>query len=416
MICCILGFPIFIWINFPGYLITRNEYGEPDDEPTLKEAGYWEIGPIEIDDENPTKNWSITASTYDWCNGSGLIDDPYIIENVTIDGQNVNNCIRIDNSDVYFMIKNCTLINGLGEYWHSGGIRLENVSKGTIFNNTCSFNQQGMYLLTSNNNEIAGNIIQNNTMHGIVFYDQCSNNKIIGNEANFNTKESIFIKNGTNNVISGNNVSNNIHSAIGLSYTYNTEIVNNTVNNNGAYGISVQASQNVTVSFNYLQGNSRGMNIYNDQDCNIFDNTVISNEDGDYSEGIYIEAVINVTVAKNSVFHSNMGIFLGGINNNTISENNVEDNYYGIYLLNTDNNTIATNSVKQNHIGIYLRNSDYNNVTGNTLIGNNECIVNQEDCIGNIFENNDCGRVDGAIPGYNINICNLHRCSNDNWQ
>lgn len=403
----IFGFSLLLfYTNFKYY--QRTDYGniESDNKPELKRAGYWEIGPIEIDNENPTKNWSITATTYDWCKGSGTWNDPYIIENVTIDGQNIYNCIRIDNSDVNFTIRNCTLINGKGEYWHSGGIRLENVTSGKILNNDCSFNQQGIYLLFSNNNTISGNSIYNNSMHGIVFYDQCSNNKIIGNEAKFNTKASIFIENGNNNLISDNNVSNNVRSAMDLRGTFDTEIVNNTVNNNGAYGISVQSSQKATVSFNYLRGNSLGVNFYNDRNCEILNNIVISNEDEDYSDGINIESVINVTVAKNNISYSQIGIFLRGsypwdCYNNTISENNIKDNDYGLWFIGTDRNVILGNSVNENHIGINLRESNYNKFTGNKLIGNDECIV-EVDCMGNIFENNDCSKADGVIPGYNL--------------
>ena len=93
----ILGFSIPFYANVE--LFQGNKISNPEsiNELTLKKAGYWEIGPIKIDDDDPTKNWSVTASTYDWCSGSGLLSDPYIIENVTIDGQNTYNCIHIDN-------------------------------------------------------------------------------------------------------------------------------------------------------------------------------------------------------------------------------------------------------------------------------------------------------------------------------
>ena len=48
---------------------------------------------IIIDDLDPTKNWSYTASHYDWCSGSGSKEDPYIIENITIDGLGIGSCI-----------------------------------------------------------------------------------------------------------------------------------------------------------------------------------------------------------------------------------------------------------------------------------------------------------------------------------
>ena len=81
----------------------------------LKNNGYWNLtgSNIFIDDLDPSRNWSYTASHYDWCSGSGTWTDPYIIENVTIDGQDAGNCIFIKNSVVPFIIRNCTLSRGI---------------------------------------------------------------------------------------------------------------------------------------------------------------------------------------------------------------------------------------------------------------------------------------------------------------
>ncbi len=45
-------------------------------------------------------NWTITNSTYAWCKGSGVYNDPYIIENLTIDGgaSSYTTGILIENS------------------------------------------------------------------------------------------------------------------------------------------------------------------------------------------------------------------------------------------------------------------------------------------------------------------------------
>ena len=193
-----------------------------------------------------------------------------------------------------------------------------------------------------------------------------------------------------------------------LRYIYDTEIINNTANNNGDYpfvgeGIAVQASRNVTISFNHVQDNGYGMFIYNDQDCKIFNNTAISNED----YGIHIERCTNVVVLKNNVSYSQSGIMLRSESsvlrrnyNNTVSGNVVKDSYWGIFLFLTDNNTILENTLKDNYIGIFLRRSCHNNVSGNTLIGNVKCII-EEECEGNILQNNYCD-IQSSISGYNV--------------
>jgi len=55
------------------------------------------------------------------------------------------------------------------------------------------------------------------------------------------------------------------------------------------------------------------------------------------------------------------------------------------------NNTISGNTANNNNLsGIDLFSSDNNTISGNTLIGNDECIV-EENCQGNAFsDNGDC--------------------------
>ena len=79
----------------------------------LQSSYYWDLTgfPIFIDDDDPSYNWAITAATKDWCSGSGTWIDPYLIENVTINGQNSGSCIFIRGSSVFFVIKNCSLSN-----------------------------------------------------------------------------------------------------------------------------------------------------------------------------------------------------------------------------------------------------------------------------------------------------------------
>jgi len=370
-------------------------------------AGSWEIGPIEINNNDPSKNWSITAATYEWCSGLGTFNSPYIIENVTIDGEGTSNCISILNSNVYFVINNCTLINSGGTS-HSAGIKLENVNNGTIIKNDCLFNEYGIYLDSSNNNTLSENIANYNTVSGIFLREHCNDTKIIGNTANYNAEnptpgEGIYIKYSYNNLIYKNNFSYNAGRGMDLRSIYNSEIVNNTANYNGddpfkGEGIAVQSSENISVSSNKVQGNDYGMNIYNDRNCKIFNNTVISNE----NYGLKVESVINVTISKNNISYSYTGIKLRGYNN-TVSENYVKENNEGIRLQKVNYSIVMGNVIINNHYGIILTNSYYNNISGNFLTGNDICISEFE-CEGNLIENNDChlGDTNPVIPGYNL--------------
>ena len=89
-----------ILINIIGYRFNaeiKNKNLERDNTSNLKSSGFWVLTPILIDGDS---QWATVNSTYDWCNGSGTWNEPYIIENVTIDGQSSGSCIEIKNSTI----------------------------------------------------------------------------------------------------------------------------------------------------------------------------------------------------------------------------------------------------------------------------------------------------------------------------
>ena len=135
----------------------------------LKSGGYWDLTgtPILIDDTNPSQNWSYTATNYDWCSGSGTWGDPYLIENVTVNGQATDRCLTVRNSNVFFVIHDCILFNSKDDNLY-GGIFLENVNNGAIKKNNCSNNgRSGMWLENCNNITITGNTLNDNGDSGI---------------------------------------------------------------------------------------------------------------------------------------------------------------------------------------------------------------------------------------------------------
>ena len=160
-IILLFSFLIGVFLIFNSFTETRvkNDY-EPEkvqvnkygNENYLKQSDYWpDVTFIHIDG-----NWTKTNSTYDWCSGSGTWEDPYVIQNVTVNAGGLGNGILINNSkNVYFKIKNCTVYNS-GSLAGDAGIRLENTNNGTIINSTC-FNNAGIgiFLINSENNTIS---------------------------------------------------------------------------------------------------------------------------------------------------------------------------------------------------------------------------------------------------------------------
>ncbi|MHA1234897.1 MAG: hypothetical protein ACTSQL_07400, partial [Promethearchaeota archaeon] len=85
------------------------------------------------------------AKTAGICTGSGTSIDPYIIEDLVIDGESSGSCISISSSNIYFKIENCTLYNSGGNDGDAG-ILLLNVRNGQLLNNSASNNWVGIHL------------------------------------------------------------------------------------------------------------------------------------------------------------------------------------------------------------------------------------------------------------------------------
>ena len=411
-------------VNYNYYQEKNFEYKENDDEFELKRAGSWEIGPIEINDDNPTKNWSFTEASYEWCNGSGTINDPYIIENVTINATGAINGILIENSNAYFMIRNCVVYNA-----SSRGILVERVDNGIIYNNTSSENFYGIFIRRANFMNISNNYVIDNSHNGIEIGSFCgsvivSDNVIINNNQNgIVLRQSNLFCNITNNTVIGH-TSSGIHIQGGSNYN---NILFNTVKDNPGDGISLYHSNHNNVSVNKLYNNKRfgivireenGNNIISQNTMigcgigfsrgtittitsNIIDNTnlvngkkvfyyinevsltsndfinpgqvillncinsLISNLNVSNGGGISLYFCENNEVTGNIVDFNYRGISLDRSDSNTISGNIANYNEYGIYLYSSDNNPISGNTANNNENGIYLYSSDNNPISGN---------------------------------------------------
>ncbi|MFX0030094.1 MAG: NosD domain-containing protein, partial [Candidatus Hermodarchaeota archaeon] len=154
-------------ITFPLYTQTdvkpQIETEVDDFNDHLKKSGYWLIDHIEIDANNPLLTWEVINQTYEWCTGKGTIDDPFIIENVSVNAINYNTGISISGSKgIYFIIKNNKISNS------SVGIKFDTSDDGAIINNTISNNNEtGILIHNCKRTNVIGNIIQNNTRYGV---------------------------------------------------------------------------------------------------------------------------------------------------------------------------------------------------------------------------------------------------------
>ncbi len=293
--------------------------------------------------------------------GYGNSTHPYIIENLYINGD-LNDCITIKNTDMYFILQNCTVVNGrYGIYLslvqhgfvtnntalnNTNGIRLGGCKNNTAFNNTAKENQYGISLASSDNNTLSYNTLWNNSLAGIFMGESTSNN------------------------ITGNTASD--RKGIYLSYA-NFNNINNNVVNDSVWGVHFQDSHNNSIAGNYFQQNTHGI--------------VLSNS-------------YNNTITNNTVTYNIYGVELGRGELNQLKNNTLNHNLDGINLVEANNNTIFNNTISYNSgYGIRLTDSNANRILWNTLSCNAKAIY-EGNCSGNTFEHNTIDPCGSGIPSF----------------
>ncbi len=113
--------------------------------------------------------------------GSGTQIDPFRIENLIFNPlQFHDDCIKVHNTTVHFIIQNCTFLTSMtdGSGWWYAGIILDKTTNAIIRNNTFS-SQYGIELHNANWNQILNNTLDDNRVS--VFLNRSSHNTIMYN-------------------------------------------------------------------------------------------------------------------------------------------------------------------------------------------------------------------------------------------
>ena len=400
--------------NFLFYAGNNKTSSEYDDDNTLDYENLKisaTSGKIHIDGNS---EW-IAFKNAGKCTGEGTYSDPYIIEDLVIDGGGSGSCIEIENSDVYFIIKNCFVYNSGGSYdWTDAGIHLSIVNNALIISNNCSSNAFGISLTGCNNNTISGNTAYDNTYHGILL-DYSDYNTISGNTA-YDNRNGIYLSCSNKNTISGNIMNKcglGLYGSIEELGSHNIDTTN-LVNGKPLYYYSNEANlepNNFTNAGQVILVNCKDSLISNlnasycSTGISLFycNNNIISGNIASYNRvgGIFLAYSDYNNITGNTANNNFNGIYLYFSDYNTISGNTANNHYRGIYLNDSSYNTISGNTANYNKDGMFLCDySDYNTVSGNILLENDECIV-EENCQGNEFsDNGSCtyGQADGGIP------------------
>ncbi|MFX1236198.1 MAG: NosD domain-containing protein [Promethearchaeota archaeon] len=397
----------------------------------MKTSGYWTIyGPIVID-ELGSFSWA-DAVNEEWCSGNGTLNDPYIVENITVDALNSGSCFMVENSRAHFIVRNCTFIHSDEGIMPdiNAGIKLVNTSNGQIIGNNCSNNQgSGIFLYDgstnnivsenaihnvdgitqnygisigfSDNNTIINNNVSDHNLYGIVMAYSLFNN-VSGNDVHDNQDSGFYLFNFDFNTISGNDVHDNQNSGIDMLNCFNNTISENNVIDNQNFGIYMSFCYN-----NKISGNNASNIFTNDQNKGIYlcdsnlntisgnivhnntlhgicidhrsnNNTIFGNiAFGNIENGIclYDRSNYNIVLENNASFNKNRGIYLSNSSYNRILENKAFKNAQeGLYLRfqNCRENLVSDNIFKNNkYHGIRISGESSNHsIVGNTIIEN----------------------------------------------
>jgi parallel beta-helix repeat protein len=229
----------------------------------VKSAGYWDINNTNIHVDG---NWSETAAAYDWVSGSGTWADPFLIENVTIDGVDANSTIIINNTSDYFKINNCTLYDSPTGVLN-GSIILNNASNGQIIDVEMYSGGYGIWINDSSNITISDCYIR------------------------VNSNDGIYIGNSNNITINGStDLYNNIGHGVYFNNSDNNTVCYSIIRNNDLYGIYLDnESDDNWIYENYVGYNKYDMVLetINSQQVNVCyyiidngqDNTIVNNDE-----------------------------------------------------------------------------------------------------------------------------------------
>lgn len=307
-------------------------------------------------------NWSQTRDTYDWCDGSGILADPFVIENVTINGQNSGIGIIIQNTNDYFIINNCTFYNS------TTGMRLINVNYGTI--NNCSVydnDDNGMYLDQCSNNTISNCSVYENGHYGILIDEDCYSNLVQDNDFKDNQYEGLRLYQYCDYNLIFNNTF--IGDKLRLVKYHDHNRIEDNILTGGSIVLSDWCFNN-TISNNYLTGTSSQIYVQGSS------NNTLQNNMIQYGIGIHIKGGYYNRIINNTSNHNERGIELTtNTDYNQIINNTFQNNQIGMRPgLNSDENIIVGNFVKGNNLGIEIYFSDDNLIYQNTFDNNRNAI------------------------------------------
>lgn len=221
------------------------------------------------------------------------------------------------------------------------GIYLDSADYCLIQNNTISNVEDGILLSSSHKNEIEGNFLFSNTLHGTNISN--SNSNTLSENKLFNNRYGIIVQSSTHNTISNNNASANENYGIAL-LNANDNAVKENIAAKNKYGICLTSSFGNKVENNNVVTNAFSGAILWKSEDNIFENNNLSfNGESGLS---FITQNRNNEILNNEISHNNIyGILLDSNEGNIIRNNTLIDNEKGIQVKKTADNQFSANTI-----------------------------------------------------------------------
>ncbi len=291
--------------------------------------------PIVIDGNSDFADQALLLS---WA-GDGSIENPYVIENYSIDAASSHFGICINNTNVSFIIRNCSIFSAVPTY--ADLIRLDHVENGTVLNNSLSGTSGiiGVHVANSSHNTFTNNSCLGNT-YAHILLRSCSMNAVDNNSCT-NGIRGIWLDNTTSTSVSNNTLISNGIMIDGTSMEdFSSHIIkpDNTVNgleiryyvnatgvtmNEETVGqvIAVNCSNTLFTNLEILDVDT-GIIVAFSHDGILGRNTLQSCD----CDGILIVSSTNFTVIGNTICCSGHGIRIQDSNLVDIVHNNFVDN------------------------------------------------------------------------------------------
>ena len=354
------------------------ESSEPQDSFI---ASYITHSPITI-----TSNADFTSQGFP---GSGTPEVPYVIASYNITTTGV--CISIQNTDAYFVIRDCLLTAGST----GKGVRLDGVDHGEIRNNNISgIDDCGVYLRYSVDNTVVNNTMSGNNNSVFIVFSS-NNNTVVNNTISGSYRFGVFIGYSSyNNTVVNNTISGNDAGVI-IVFSSDNTVVNNTISGYDCDGVRLYSSSNNTLSSNNFVNNGIRIsgdvveywrhtittdNLVNGKILGYFWNWTSGTIDGTQYGQIIFANCTGVTVEDGVFSNASVGIALGhssycSLMNNTISGNS----HYGVYIDSSSNITVVNNTISGNdRDGLRLESSLDNTLSSNNFVNNGIYISGNE--------------------------------------